>query len=150
MAHVSPWSPCSTSCGLGISTRVSNANARCWPEQESRLCNLRPCDADIRPLIKVGPTPGQRCWAGVWDLTENLGSEPGSHTSSWGHCRMGIHKPAPQQLWGERVSPGWSVVRAFHSTQVRVVSGWFESKSLWREPRALEEGSPGTMLRDPH
>ncbi|XP_045717252.1 CCN family member 4 [Phyllostomus hastatus] len=54
VAHVSPWSPCSTSCGLGISTRVSNANAHCRPAQESRLCNLRPCDADIRPLIKEG------------------------------------------------------------------------------------------------
>ncbi|XP_059528339.1 CCN family member 4 [Myotis daubentonii] len=54
IAHTSPWSPCSTSCGLGISTRVSNANARCWPEQESRLCALRPCDVDIRPLIKEG------------------------------------------------------------------------------------------------
>ncbi|KAF6098851.1 cellular communication network factor 4 [Phyllostomus discolor] len=54
VAHVSPWSPCSTSCGLGISTRVSNANAHCRPEQESRLCNLRPCDVDIRPLIKEG------------------------------------------------------------------------------------------------
>ncbi|XP_054564524.1 CCN family member 4 isoform X1 [Eptesicus fuscus] len=54
IAHTSPWSPCSTSCGLGVSTRVSNANARCRPAQESRLCALRPCDLDIRPLIKVG------------------------------------------------------------------------------------------------
>ncbi|XP_021107456.1 WNT1-inducible-signaling pathway protein 1 isoform X2 [Heterocephalus glaber] len=54
LPYTSPWSPCSTSCGLGISTRVSNANAQCWPEQESRLCNLRPCDVDIRPHIKEG------------------------------------------------------------------------------------------------
>ncbi|XP_058524344.1 CCN family member 4 isoform X2 [Ochotona princeps] len=54
IAYTSPWSPCSTSCGLGISTRISNANARCWPKQESRLCNLRPCDVDIRPHIKAG------------------------------------------------------------------------------------------------
>lgn len=66
IAHTSPWSPCSTSCGLGISTRVSNANTRCWPEQESRLCALRPCGMDIRPLIKVRPLPGragQASWA---------------------------------------------------------------------------------------
>ena len=55
IAYTSPWSPCSTSCGLGVSTRISNVNARCWPEQESRLCNLRPCDVDLRPHIKVGP-----------------------------------------------------------------------------------------------
>uniref|UniRef100_A0A2K6T8Q6 CCN family member 4 n=1 Tax=Saimiri boliviensis boliviensis TaxID=39432 RepID=A0A2K6T8Q6_SAIBB len=54
IAHTSSWSPCSTSCGLGISTRISNANAQCWPEQESRLCNLRPCDLDLRALIKAG------------------------------------------------------------------------------------------------
>lgn len=54
IAYTSPWSPCSTSCGLGISTRISNVNARCWPEQESRLCNLRPCDVDIRHHIKAG------------------------------------------------------------------------------------------------
>uniref|UniRef100_A0A2K6LXL3 CCN family member 4 n=2 Tax=Rhinopithecus TaxID=542827 RepID=A0A2K6LXL3_RHIBE len=54
IAYTSPWSPCSTSCGLGVSTRISNVNAQCWPEQESRLCNLRPCDVDIRTLIKEG------------------------------------------------------------------------------------------------
>ena len=78
VSYTSPWSPCSTSCGLGISTRVSNANAHCWPEQESRLCNLRPCDVDIRPLIKVGPPPGVAGWAGVSDLTGKLGFELGS------------------------------------------------------------------------
>uniref|UniRef100_A0A8D2DB82 CCN family member 4 n=1 Tax=Sciurus vulgaris TaxID=55149 RepID=A0A8D2DB82_SCIVU len=54
IAYSSPWSPCSTTCGLGVSTRISNINARCWPEQESRLCNLRPCDVDIRLHIKAG------------------------------------------------------------------------------------------------
>ncbi|XP_014643431.1 PREDICTED: WNT1-inducible-signaling pathway protein 1 [Ceratotherium simum simum] len=59
IAFTSPWSPCSTTCGLGVSTRISNVNARCWPEQESRLCNLRPCDVDLRPHIKEG----KRCLA---------------------------------------------------------------------------------------
>ncbi|KAG3273560.1 WNT1 inducible signaling pathway protein 1, transcript variant X2 [Ictidomys tridecemlineatus] len=54
IAYTSPWSPCSTTCGLGVSTRISNINPRCWPEQESRLCNLRPCDVDIRLHIKAG------------------------------------------------------------------------------------------------
>ncbi|XP_037357459.1 CCN family member 4 isoform X2 [Talpa occidentalis] len=54
VAHTSPWSPCSTSCGLGVSTRISNANARCWPAQESRLCNLRPCGLELHQHIKEG------------------------------------------------------------------------------------------------
>ncbi|XP_006155580.1 WNT1-inducible-signaling pathway protein 1 isoform X1 [Tupaia chinensis] len=54
IAYMSPWSPCSTTCGLGVSTRISTINARCWPEQESRLCNLRPCDVDLRLHIKAG------------------------------------------------------------------------------------------------
>ncbi|XP_060057083.1 CCN family member 4 isoform X4 [Erinaceus europaeus] len=54
IAYTSPWSPCSTSCGLGVSTRISNVNARCWPEQERRLCTLRPCEVDIRQHIKEG------------------------------------------------------------------------------------------------
>lgn len=58
IAYTSPWSPCSTTCGLGISTRISNVNARCWPEQESRLCNLRPCDVDIHSHIKVSLEQG--------------------------------------------------------------------------------------------
>lgn len=63
IAYTSPWSPCSTTCGLGVSTRVSNINARCWPEQESRLCNLRPCDVDLRLHIKVGAGQGgQASW----------------------------------------------------------------------------------------
>ncbi|XP_007106494.1 CCN family member 4 isoform X2 [Physeter macrocephalus] len=54
IAYSSPWSPCSASCGLGVSTRISNVNARCWPEQESRLCDLRPCDMDLWPHVKEG------------------------------------------------------------------------------------------------
>ncbi|XP_067567300.1 CCN family member 4 isoform X1 [Pseudorca crassidens] len=54
IAYSSPWSPCSASCGLGVSTRISNVNVRCWPEQESRLCNLRPCDVDLWPHVKEG------------------------------------------------------------------------------------------------
>lgn len=59
LVYTSPWSPCSTTCGLGVSTRISNVNSRCWPEQESRLCNLRPCDVDIHPHIKVRPPSGE-------------------------------------------------------------------------------------------
>ncbi|MEE6509316.1 hypothetical protein FKM82_025533 [Ascaphus truei] len=37
------WSACSTSCGMGISMRVSNKNQYCRLETQSRLCMVRPC-----------------------------------------------------------------------------------------------------------
>ncbi|CAK8672954.1 unnamed protein product [Clavelina lepadiformis] len=42
-SQASEWSPCSKSCGLGISTRVTNMNRGCELKRESRLCLLRPC-----------------------------------------------------------------------------------------------------------
>ncbi|KAH0617420.1 hypothetical protein JD844_015610 [Phrynosoma platyrhinos] len=57
--HTSSWSPCSKTCGLGISTRISNDNDQCRMTKESRLCNLRPCEEDIIKHIK----PGKKCLA---------------------------------------------------------------------------------------
>ncbi|XP_007643294.1 CCN family member 5 isoform X2 [Cricetulus griseus] len=37
------WGPCSTTCGLGIATRVSNQNRFCQLEIQRRLCLPRPC-----------------------------------------------------------------------------------------------------------
>ena len=39
------WSECSSSCGTGLSTRMSNRNAGCRMQLEARLCNIRPCHA---------------------------------------------------------------------------------------------------------
>lgn len=39
------WSACSQSCGAGVSTRVSNQNAACKLQMETRLCKVRPCHA---------------------------------------------------------------------------------------------------------
>ncbi|XP_006132313.2 CCN family member 5 [Pelodiscus sinensis] len=39
------WSACSATCGLGISTRVSNQNPYCRLDTHHRLCMLRPCQA---------------------------------------------------------------------------------------------------------
>ncbi|XP_042665040.1 CCN family member 4 isoform X2 [Centrocercus urophasianus] len=59
IVHTSPWSPCSKTCGLGISTRISNDNDQCRLLKESRLCNMRPCEVDITKHIK----PGKKCLA---------------------------------------------------------------------------------------
>ncbi|XP_034750273.1 CCN family member 1 [Etheostoma cragini] len=39
------WSQCSRSCGMGVSSRVTNDNARCKLIKETRLCNIRPCSS---------------------------------------------------------------------------------------------------------
>ncbi|XP_049611251.1 CCN family member 5 [Syngnathus scovelli] len=52
------WSPCSQSCGMGISTRVSNHNPACKLQIETRLCKVRPCHAHL--TMPSGPTLGQQ------------------------------------------------------------------------------------------
>lgn len=57
ITQTTSWSPCSKTCGRGLSMRVSNANDQCELVKESRLCNLRPCEVDITKHIK----PGKKC-----------------------------------------------------------------------------------------
>nr|XP_055076898.1 cellular communication network factor 4a [Misgurnus anguillicaudatus] len=51
------WSPCSKTCGRGLSTRITNKNKQCQMMTENRLCNIRPCEVDITKHIK----PGKKC-----------------------------------------------------------------------------------------
>ncbi|CAG9771022.1 unnamed protein product [Ceutorhynchus assimilis] len=39
----SRWSPCSSECGSGLSSRKSNLNAKCVPDTETRICQTRRC-----------------------------------------------------------------------------------------------------------
>ncbi|MBN3299568.1 CTGF factor, partial [Amia calva] len=48
------WSECSATCGLGISSRVTNSNAECRLVRETRLCQIRPCDLDLTPQFEKG------------------------------------------------------------------------------------------------
>ncbi|XP_030068257.1 CCN family member 5 [Microcaecilia unicolor] len=50
------WSVCSTSCGMGVSVRVSNQNQNCQLENQSRLCMIRPCN-----LMRTAMVRGARC-----------------------------------------------------------------------------------------
>lgn len=59
ITQTTPWSPCSKTCGMGISTRISNDNDKCKLHTESRLCNLRPCEVDITQHFR----PGKKCLA---------------------------------------------------------------------------------------
>ncbi|XP_041942182.1 CCN family member 3-like [Alosa sapidissima] len=43
------WSACSRTCGMGVSTRVTNKNQRCEMVKQSRLCMVRPCDMKTEP-----------------------------------------------------------------------------------------------------
>ena len=54
LVQTTEWSACSKTCGMGISTRVTNDNAFCRLEKQIRLCMVRPCEADLEENIKVG------------------------------------------------------------------------------------------------
>ncbi|KAJ6660098.1 hypothetical protein lerEdw1_018024 [Lerista edwardsae] len=54
LVQTTEWSACSKTCGMGISTRVTNDNAFCRLEKQSRLCMVRPCEADLEESIKKG------------------------------------------------------------------------------------------------
>lgn len=49
VVQTTSWSPCSRSCGMGVSSRVSNDNTQCKLAKETRLCNVRPCSSP-KPL----------------------------------------------------------------------------------------------------
>lgn len=51
--QTSQWSECSVTCGMGLSSRVSNHNPECQPLRETRLCQVRPCD-QLPTAVKKG------------------------------------------------------------------------------------------------
>lgn len=53
LIQTTPWSPCSKTCGLGISVRVSNDNGKCEMRKDRRLCLLRPCEKSVMKTVKV-------------------------------------------------------------------------------------------------
>ncbi|KAM4692668.1 CCN family member 5 [Rhinophrynus dorsalis] len=58
------WGACSTSCGMGVSLRVSNRNPLCRLETQSRLCMVRPC----RNTIGFETSGGSVCTPTVFSL----------------------------------------------------------------------------------
>ncbi|XP_078396278.1 CCN family member 3-like [Cetorhinus maximus] len=47
------WSACSKTCGMGISTRVTNKNHQCDMVKQIRICEVRPC-GDYKFTVKKG------------------------------------------------------------------------------------------------
>lgn len=48
------WSPCSATCGMGVSSRVTNSNAECQLVKETRLCQIRECgSSQLASPLKV-------------------------------------------------------------------------------------------------
>ncbi|KAK9538633.1 hypothetical protein VZT92_003794 [Zoarces viviparus] len=56
VSQTTAWSPCSKSCGTGVSTRATNSNSQCKLVKETRICEDRPCKMTVTKLKK-----GQKC-----------------------------------------------------------------------------------------
>ncbi|XP_076865798.1 CCN family member 2b [Brachyhypopomus gauderio] len=61
IVQTTEWSECSITCGLGVSSRVTNDNEQCQLERQTRLCMIRPClgqqESDIKRGKKCVRTP---------------------------------------------------------------------------------------------
>lgn len=53
IVQTTEWSECSATCGMAISSRVTNDNQRCQLERQTRICMVRPCNSQQEKEIKV-------------------------------------------------------------------------------------------------
>ncbi|KAM8954356.1 cellular communication network factor 6 [Pelodytes ibericus] len=53
LVQATRWSPCSKSCDMGISIRVTNENSKCELRKDRRLCYLRPCNSTLLNSVKI-------------------------------------------------------------------------------------------------
>ncbi|XP_004875475.3 WNT1-inducible-signaling pathway protein 3, partial [Heterocephalus glaber] len=53
LVQATKWTPCSRTCGMGISNRVTNENSNCEMRKEKRLCYIQPCNSTMSKLVKI-------------------------------------------------------------------------------------------------
>uniref|UniRef100_G1P997 Cellular communication network factor 6 n=1 Tax=Myotis lucifugus TaxID=59463 RepID=G1P997_MYOLU len=53
LIQATKWTPCSRTCGMGISNRVTNENNKCQLRTEKRLCYIQPCDSNILKTVQI-------------------------------------------------------------------------------------------------
>ncbi|KPP63381.1 connective tissue growth factor b-like [Scleropages formosus] len=82
VVQTTAWSECSTTCGMGISTRVTNDNERCQLEKQSRVCMVRPC----RALPDIAMKKGKKC-------LRTPRAEQGLHFELSGCSSVRLYKP---------------------------------------------------------
>ncbi|XP_030193594.1 CCN family member 1 [Gadus morhua] len=81
VVQTTSWSQCSRSCGVGVSSRVTNDNAKCKLVKETRLCNVRPCSSMSLPVKK-----GRKC--------SRTHKAPEPHRLSYAGCRTArLYRP---------------------------------------------------------
>ncbi|XP_042362369.1 CCN family member 2b isoform X1 [Plectropomus leopardus] len=54
VVQTTEWSECSATCGMAISSRITNDNQHCQLERQTRMCMVRPCNNQQETLIKSG------------------------------------------------------------------------------------------------
>ncbi|CAH2252140.1 WNT1-inducible-signaling pathway 3 [Pelobates cultripes] len=53
LVQATQWSPCSKTCDMGMSIRVTNENSKCELRKDRRLCYLRPCNSTLLNSIEI-------------------------------------------------------------------------------------------------
>ncbi|XP_060948772.1 CCN family member 2b [Limanda limanda] len=54
IVQTTQWSECSATCGMAVSSRITNDNQRCQLERQTRICMVRPCNSQLVKEIKKG------------------------------------------------------------------------------------------------
>ncbi|XP_042874019.1 uncharacterized protein LOC122254412 [Penaeus japonicus] len=107
----SRWSPCSHTCGAGVSVRWTTDNASCQTVNETRLCQLRPCQR--QPWHQRGQM--EEAGEGAYDEGGAGGRWPRQQSRKH-HIRRGHECKATQR----------------HVIPVRLRSGWCVSERRYR------------------